>query len=77
MLNVEELQKDLEKAIYESADKTYTGIVDKQTQKFANKLAIAITNHIKRATIIVPAGILLQAGANPGATTEPKQATIN
>jgi hypothetical protein len=50
-------------------------------EEFADRLATLIDNHVKTATIVVPAGIPVATAGGPaaqtGATTAPATATIS
>lgn len=73
------LQTEIEKAIYESANKVYNGNVDKQTREFSRRLSVIITNYIKTATVTVQPGqtvsVVLPAGT--GATTSPGTGSLS
>lgn len=71
------LQFDIEKTIYETADKVYTGKVDKKTRDFAKRLAKVITDHIKTATVTIDPGIPVTVVEGAGATTGPGTGKLN
>ncbi len=53
MLVKENLQIELERAIYEIAGKVYTGKPDKGTRDFAKRLSEVLTDYIKTSTVTI------------------------